>query len=113
MARSIDPWQARCACSAEGSSRHGTGLLMSRIYEDLVAGASPARALRIAMLWLRDRKPKGYITPTPEVPSHYLDSGRFRLEQLRDPYQAAEQLPGAWLSMFRTDPLFDRLRADE
>ena len=31
-----------------------TGLLMSRFYEKLVKGATPARALRTAMLWLRD-----------------------------------------------------------
>jgi CHAT domain-containing protein len=36
------------------AQRCATGLLMSRFYEELLAGATPPRALRTAMLWLRD-----------------------------------------------------------
>jgi hypothetical protein len=54
--------------------------------------------------------PSGAIRPTLEVPSHYLDEGRFRLEEIIDPYAATRQLLGPWLATFRGDDLLDRLR---
>jgi hypothetical protein len=54
--------------------------------------------------------PVGAIRATTEVPSHYVDEGRFRLEEIIDPYVATRQLLGPWLATFRGDDLFDRLR---
>jgi hypothetical protein len=54
--------------------------------------------------------PSGAIRPTFEVPSHYLDEGRLRLEEIFDPYVATRQLLGPWLATFRGDDLLDRLR---
>jgi hypothetical protein len=54
--------------------------------------------------------PAGAIRPTMEVPSHYVDEGRFQLEEIIDPYVATRQLLGPWLATFRGDDLFDRLR---
>jgi hypothetical protein len=56
-------------------------------------------------------EPEGSLrSPAAEVRSHYLDSARFALDELRDPYRAAEQLIGPWLATFRSDDLFARLR---
>jgi hypothetical protein len=54
--------------------------------------------------------PEGAIRPTLEVPSHYLEEGRFRPEEIADPYVATRQLLGPWLTTFRGDDLLDRLR---
>jgi hypothetical protein len=57
-------------------------------------------------------EPAGYLPKPVEtrVPSHYHDSGRFDIEELRDPYRATEHLIGPWLTMFRSDDLLLRLR---
>jgi hypothetical protein len=57
--------------------------------------------------------PAGYL-PEPvatEVRTHYHDTARVAIDDLRDPYQAAEQLIGPWLATFRRDNLLARLRA--
>ena len=46
-----------------------TALLMSRFYEELVAGATPATALRVAMLWLRDLDPQQAAAYARERPT--------------------------------------------
>jgi CHAT domain-containing protein len=55
-----------------------TGLLMSRFYEELVADATPARALRAAMLWLRDlplADALAYARARPPLRRHARDAG--------------------------------------
>ena len=46
-----------------------TALLMSRFYEELVAGAAPTTALRAAMLWLRDLDPQQAAAYARERPT--------------------------------------------
>lgn len=57
-------------------------------------------------------EPEGRIRPTAEVPSHYLDEGRFTPAELRAPYRLARGLLGPWLATFREEDLFDRLQRD-
>lgn len=47
--------------------------------------------------------------PRAEVPSHHLDSARFEVEDLVNPYRAAEVLAGPWLATFRDDDLLAKL----
>jgi len=50
-----------------------TALMMSRFYEELASGATPAGALRVAMLWLRDLPLDGavtYVKDRPELRGH-------------------------------------------
>jgi hypothetical protein len=57
--------------------------------------------------------PAGYLPKpvTTEVETHYLDNARVTLDELRDPYLAADTLIGPWLSTFRSDDLLGRLRS--
>lgn len=55
-------------------------------------------------------EPEGRIRATADVPSRYLDGGRFAPSELRDPYRLARTLLGPWLATFREEDLFDRLR---
>ena len=57
--------------------------------------------------------PEGSIRPVAEVPSHYIDEGRFALDELSDPYVVAGALLGPWLATFRDDDLLDRLRESD
>jgi hypothetical protein len=54
--------------------------------------------------------PGGVHRPVAEVPSHYIDEGRFAVDELSDPYLATRALLGPWLATFRDDDLLDRLR---
>jgi hypothetical protein len=55
--------------------------------------------------------PAGYLKdPVADVPSHFVDSGRFSIADVRDAYAVAQRLLGPWLATFRTENLFDRLR---
>jgi hypothetical protein len=51
--------------------------------------------------------------PRAEVPGRHLDSARFEIEDLVNPYRAAEVLVGPWLATFRDDDLLAKLAADE
>ena len=56
--------------------------------------------------------PAGHL-PKPvatEVRTHYHDTARVALDDLRDPYRAADQLIGPWLATFRPDNLLAGLR---
>jgi hypothetical protein len=48
--------------------------------------------------------------PVAEVPTHHLDSTRFEIEDLVDPYRSAQVLAGPWLATFRDDDLLTALR---
>jgi len=51
--------------------------------------------------------------PLAEVPTSHLDSARFEIEDLLDPYRAAQELAGPWLATFRDDDLLAKLRVTE
>lgn len=53
-------------------------------------------------------EPSHRIQPTPEVPGHHVDSGRFSIEELTAGYPPAEALLGPWLATFRQEDVFTR-----
>lgn len=50
--------------------------------------------------------------PHAEVPGRHLDTERFAIEDLTDPYRAARVLAGPWLATFRDDDLLVKLAVE-
>jgi hypothetical protein len=77
----------------------------------LIAGA-PSRLVSSerAVSGGRFGEPHHGIQPTAEAPSHHIDSGRFSIEAISPGYPAAETLLGPWLTTFRDEDVFMRLR---
>jgi hypothetical protein len=48
-------------------------------------------------------------TPPAEVPARHLDTDRFSMDEVVDPYRAAEVLAGPWLATFRDDNLLAKI----
>jgi len=100
------------------SLRMGASLLselpgLAAVDVALIIGAAPSGRLVSSERAVSDGRfgePHEGIQATAEVPSYHTDGDRFSVADLRDPYRAASDLIGPWLTTFRNDDLLTRLR---